>query len=225
MFFHEDVVLPSVSKIRSAWSSLKNINVTNYFCRCICRRVCHHERKWSEFHAENWICTRIYTFSVLHIHSVVGGRINEAMRVAKSFSSQRKQVYVYIRYVYTDSLKYLSDVSLNSSSTCGCKMKHSLLLALCQKFRTIFWWYFKWPRTWELMEWFYGEVHLILIRGEFAEIFELCKLTTIAFIRLQEEMWGIWKIFERKYGTNCTIVCIRWYFSENICLIQQNAQS
>lgn len=39
--------------------------------------------------------------------------------MSKAVSSERKKVYVYIRYVYTDSLKYLSDVSLSSATCCN----------------------------------------------------------------------------------------------------------
>lgn len=44
------------------------------------------------------------------------GRIQEAVRVSKSFSNSPKQIYVYIRYVYADTRKLLSEVSLRLPS-------------------------------------------------------------------------------------------------------------
>lgn len=47
--------------------------------------------------------------------SMVKGRIREAVRASKSYSSTPRQLYVYIRYVYTDSRKHLSEVGFNES--------------------------------------------------------------------------------------------------------------
>lgn len=118
---------------------------------------------------ENWIFWEIKCISfTLLSHSIVGGRISEAMRVAKAFSSERKQVYVYIRYVYTDSLKYLSDVSglfvkctyTHCWSWCSFTFPHG---------RAIFWWFFKWQRISELTAWYCGDRHLTWTRGECGE--------------------------------------------------------
>ncbi|CRL00802.1 CLUMA_CG014053, isoform A [Clunio marinus] len=44
--------------------------------------------------------------------SMVSARIQEAIRASKSYSRKQKEVYVYIRYVYTDSRKVLSESDL-----------------------------------------------------------------------------------------------------------------
>lgn len=43
-------------------------------------------------------------------NSMVKGRIREAVRASKSYSSAPRKLYVYIRYVYTDSRKHLTEV-------------------------------------------------------------------------------------------------------------------
>lgn len=44
--------------------------------------------------------------------SMVIGRIKEAVRVSKSYSEKPKPIYVYIRYVYADSKKLLTEVNI-----------------------------------------------------------------------------------------------------------------
>lgn len=46
------------------------------------------------------------------IDSMVKGRIQEAVRASKSYSDKPKPIYVYIRYVYADSRKLLSEVNI-----------------------------------------------------------------------------------------------------------------
>jgi hypothetical protein len=42
--------------------------------------------------------------------SMVEGRVREAVRASKSYSSDQKPVYVYLRYLYVDRKSFLSEV-------------------------------------------------------------------------------------------------------------------
>lgn len=47
---------------------------------------------------------------------MVIARIKEAVRVSKSYSAKPKPIYVYIRYVYADTKKNLSEVNIGVKS-------------------------------------------------------------------------------------------------------------
>ena len=80
----------------------------------MCTKICYktlHRMKWM-FNASDIILPSVYMQESTKTgirQSIVQGRVKEALRMSKLVNN--RSVYVYIRYVYTDSLKLLSEVS------------------------------------------------------------------------------------------------------------------
>jgi Hyaluronidase len=115
MFYHSDMVLPSVyltekltSKERQRSASLmRRKKLLTRQARLIARFLIPTARKFGLIFYATQVALNN---SFLSFHSMVKGRIREAMRASKSYSDKPKPVFVYIRYVYADTRKLVSEV-------------------------------------------------------------------------------------------------------------------